>query len=156
MTRRRKIAGLTVFAVLAVSVLAACGPAPSAGPAGGCGSPAAHDAALESLQQQQYPYTIAADAQYGAQVSANRFCGATCPNGLPHATLASGWGENLYCKYYGTTTCPSPSQFAQDAISAWLNSSGHLANMQRFAGHYMGAGYTCWAGHAFGSIQFHY
>jgi hypothetical protein len=159
MTRRRKIAGLTALGLGAVFVLAACGPTPTpAPPTVSCNGGPTHTAAIESCHQQINPYSIDGNLQQQAQASINRYAGSACPpaGGLQHQLGPSAQAENLYCKNYGTGACPSPQQFANDAVNAWLASPGHQANITNFAWGYLGAGYTCTAGHAFGGVQFHH
>jgi hypothetical protein len=156
MTRRRKIAGLTALGLGAVFVLAACGPTPApAPPTVSCNGGVTHVAAIESCHQQINPYSIDGNVEADAQASANRFNTATCAGGvLTHAIGPHSQAENLYCKNYGTGACPSPQVFANDAVNAWLASPGHQANITNFAWGYIGAGYVCHAGQAFGAVQF--
>jgi uncharacterized protein YkwD len=163
-TRRKRIAGLTALIVVGVAVLAGCRPAPAPAPAPppppptvSCNGASTYVAAIEQCLQQVNPYWVDPTAEAVAQNNVNRYAGATCSSGvLQHVGVPAGYGENLYCKFYGGPTCPSPQQFANDAVNAWLASPAHQANMTNFVGGGIGAGYTCTNGSAFGAVEFHH
>ncbi len=60
----------------------------------------------------------------------------------PSATSVS---ENLYCLYFSTGACPTPAFGASHAVSAWLVSPGHKANMDSILSRAVNGGGACTA-----------
>ena len=167
--RLRRIARILVLPVAALA-LSAC--VPSAPPTINCDSIGSNDygVVLEWCHTRYHSYKID-NSSLAAQNLANSIASraTTCDSSLGnyHSTsaqlrsyypAANRIAENLYCwRAGGPNVCPEPHSAATGAMNAWLNSSGHRANMDNFSGQWVNGGGACnrSRGLWFAVVQFH-
>ncbi|MBM3670627.1 MAG: CAP domain-containing protein [Actinobacteria bacterium] len=168
MQRRRRI----VVAALALTLVlgaAACKPKPAPAPpplppvlncfdsgTGALTIAQCHiNYATYSIDPNPFAQTVA------ATIAASGTCANLGSKHTPGATLlavyagATSVGENLFCSWTSSGICPSNAQGATSALNGWLNSPGHKANMDGFAGASVVGGAACNAGVYVAVAQFH-
>ena len=163
----RRVTRTVIALPIAALALSACvsGPAPSSVSCDGIVAKF-NSPVVEQCHNRYRPYKMDVSSS-AAQQKANSLASSltSCANLSNYHTAggtllalyggATSVGENLYC-YGSGAGCPSATFGATKAMNGWLSSTGHKANLDRFAGAWVNAGAACGgSGLYFAVAQFH-